>query len=173
MPEDRTVKLTFRLDADVHNAISTLASKAGFETNSFIQQILTNYAIEYGGMADTNIKRLLASQEIINLTVSLARKLYGEGKFDENFVLKVFQHAMDDPQFLAKYERAIDGKAYDVGVPGKTPLNMYLGWYIKNAVGAEPQLHTDGKPRRVQVKNEPIQSYTLLKEGSGPHHQHF
>ena len=46
------------------------------------------------------------------------------------------------------------------------PLNMYLGWYIKNAIDAEPLLDDTGKPRRAFVKDQPIKSYTLLKLGT-------
>ena len=62
-------------------------------------------------------------------------------------------------------EASSGGPAYTSGLPGKSPLNMYLGWYIKNAIGADPKTHPNGKPMRVQVRNEPIQSYTLLVEG--------
>ena len=40
---------------------------------------------------------------------------------------------------------------------------MYLGWYIKNAIpDTVPLLDASRKSRRMQIRNEPIQSYTLL-----------
>ncbi len=74
---------------------------------------------------------------------------------------------MTDKKFRSEYEKAIGGDAYTSGLPGKSPLNMYLGWYIKNAVGADPQTMPNSKPVRVQVKNEPIQSYTRFVAGAG------
>ncbi len=41
---------------------------------------------------------------------------------------------------------------------------MYLGWYIKNEVPAEPILDEKGDAQRAYVKGEPIKSYTLLKK---------
>ena len=70
---------------------------------------------------------------------------------------------MTDPQFRTDYETVVGGDAYQSGLPGKSPLNIYLGWYIKNAIpDAVPLLDASRKPRRMQVRNEPIQSYTLL-----------
>ena len=70
---------------------------------------------------------------------------------------------MTDPKARTLYEEVIGADAYTDGAPKKTPLNMYLGWYIKNAIDAEPLLDDAGKPRRAFVKDQPIKSYTLLK----------
>ena len=45
------------------------------------------------------------------------------------------------------------GDAYQFGLPGKSPLNMYLGWYIKNASGADPILDGNGKPPQFSMVN--------------------
>ena len=102
--------------------------------------------------------------EIRAEAVEFARVFDNEGGFDKDFTLHVIERLMKNKSFRAKYEEAIGGDAYDNGLPGKSPLNMYLGWYIKNAVAAEPVLDENNKPKRVQVKGQPIQSYTLLKK---------
>lgn len=95
-----------------------------------------------------------------------ARQVYEAGRFDEHFTLTVFRELMDDRRTRDLYEEIIGVDAYTSGAPKKTPLNMYLGWYIKNAIDAQPVLDDAGKPRRAFIQGEPIKSYTLLQTAS-------
>jgi hypothetical protein len=167
MTDDLTTKLSFRLNTAVLNALTMCAADEGYEPMAYIQKVLTRRAIESGFMADDEALKTQAYEELFEIAVKHSRQLYKQIPFTEHWTLRVFQHLMKDDEFRPKYEMAIGGDAYGAGLPGKTPLNMYLGWYIKNAIGAEPKMGADGKPMRVQVKNEPIQSYTLLLKGSG------
>jgi len=151
-----------RLDSFVYSALAKAAKNAGLETNAYIERRLNQIAVNSGFMHKTQSERIKLEYDIIEIAIETARKLKSEGKFNEHFTLTVFQKLMQNPKFLSMYETAIGGKAREVGLKGKSPLNMYLGWYIKNAVGADPLLTASGKPKRAQVKNEPIQSYTLL-----------
>lgn len=162
MPESKSVRISLRLDAVVHDAIEQLARNEGIETNAYIQSILKLHAAKFGNMDEAAREQIKLSDEIIKAAVKEAQKLCEAGEFDQHFTLTVIRRLMNNPKFRAKYEKAVGGDAYQSGLPGKSPLNMYLGWYIKNAVGADPALDTTGKPRRAQVRNEPIQSYTLL-----------
>ena len=93
-------------------------------------------------------------------------KLHGAGRFNKHFTLDVVRAMMADPQVRTNYETAIGGNAYAVRLEGKMPLNMYLGWEIKNAVGVNVQKSENGKPTRTSVRGEPIQTYTLLDPSS-------
>lgn len=95
-----------------------------------------------------------------------AREVFDAGRFDEHFTLTVFRELMSDSNSRQLYEKVIEADAYTDGAPKKTPLNMYLGWYIKNAINAQPLLDDAGKPRRAFVKGEPIKSYTLLQSAA-------
>lgn len=166
MSENRTVKVSFRLEATVHAVMERLARGNSIETNAYIQRVLTRHAAQSGVMDEAARERVELSEKIIETAVQRARDLDEAGRFDQHFVLTVFRDLMGNPRFRADYERVIGGDAYRSGLPGKSPLNMYLGWYIKNAVSADSVFDPSGNPRRTQVRNEPIQSYTLLtKQG--------
>jgi predicted transcriptional regulator len=169
MTEDRSTKLSFRLDTAVYTALEKLAAEHHYEPMAYIQRVLAEHALteRRDHLTPEDATRITNADRIIALAVERSIKLYKQGLFTEDFVLTVFRSLMADPTSRELYEKAIGGKAYEMGVPGKSPLNMYLGWYIKNAVPADPQTLPNGKPVRVAVKNEPIQSYTrlVLKEG--------
>ena len=158
-----TEKVTINVNKEAILAIREEAQQQGMETSALIQRAIYKLALSTGRMTASSAELLRAQNETIDAFISLARKLYTEGRFDEHFVLTVFKAAMDRPDVRELYERAVGGDAYAVKLPGKTPLNMYLGWYTKNAIGAEPKLGADGQPLRLQVRGEPIQSYTLLR----------
>jgi hypothetical protein len=159
--------MSFRLNSAVYDALKACAAASGYETMAYIQRILSKHAVESGYMSPADATKAESYDELFELAVKKARALFEQGLFDQDWTLTVFRHLMADAVFRPKYERTIGGDAYDAGLPGKTPLNMYLGWYVKNAIPAEPLTASDGKPVRVQVKNEPIQSYTRLRLASG------
>lgn len=162
-----TVKVSFRLDSCVHATAETLAKEQSVSTEALYQRIVTRHVTEHakkdGLMDPEDIDRLQREQSILATAVRRARELDETGEFDEHFTLTVIRDLMADSQFRADYETVVGGNAYQSGLPGKSPLNMYLGWYIKNAIpNAVPLRDANRKPRRIQVRNEPIQSYTLL-----------
>lgn len=61
------------------------------------------------------------------------------------------------------------GDAYAVKLPGKTPLNMYLGWYIKNAIGSEPKMDANSQPVRAQVAPNPELHIVAFERSVGGH----
>ena len=160
-----TEKFTVNVNKDAMTAIRAEADDKGVEASALIQRAIHQFAINTGRMDDATKGMLTAQYDTIDAFVTLAKRLFDEGLFDDHFVLTVFKTAMDSPALKALYERAIGGEANAVKLPGKTPLNMYLGWYIKNAVGAEPKLDANGQPVRCQVRGQPIQTYTLLRRG--------
>jgi len=167
MTEELTTKLSFRVNTAVFDALSKCAEDNGYEPMAYIQKVLSKHAVESGNMSPDAETKVRAYDELFELAVEKSRALYKQqGLFDKDWNLTVFRHLMGDAIFRSKYEKTIGGDAYASGLPGKTPLNMYLCWYIKNAVNAVPETTPDGKPVRVQVKNEPIQSYTRLLIGS-------
>ena len=161
-----TEKFTINVNRDAMSAIRNEARHLGIEASALIQRAVHELAIRTGRMPQPTADLISAQYETIDSFVGLAKRLFEQDRFDEHFVLTVFNAAMEAPKLRSLYERAIGGDAYAVKLPGKTPLNMYLGWYIKNAVGAEPKMEATGKPVRVQVRGEPIQSYTLLQSPS-------
>ena len=162
-----TVKISLRLDGRVHATAERIAKEKSVSTEALIQRIVIHHVTEYAKKADlmnlADIDRLQTEQSILATAVRRARELDDAGSFGEHFTLTVIRDLMTDPGFRADYEKVVGGDAYQNGLPGKFPLNMHLGWYIKNAVPeAVPLLDSNRKPRRIQVRNEPIQSYTLL-----------
>ena len=107
-------------------------------------------------------RELVNTKLLFALAQRKAKEVFDGGYFTEHFTLTVIQKLMADAETRSLYENIIGMDAYTEGAPKKTPLNMYLGWYIKNAVNAQPLLDDSGKPKRVFVKGEPIKSYTLL-----------
>lgn len=159
-----TEKFTVNVNKDAMSAIREEARHQGVEASALIQRCIHELAISTGKMKHPTAELLTAQFQTIDAFVALSKRLFDEGRFGEHFVLTVFKAAMESHTLRALYERAIGGDAYAVKLPGKTPLNMYLGWYIKNAVGAAPKTDASGQPVRAQVRGEPIQSYTLLRQ---------
>ncbi|RUX73382.1 hypothetical protein EN925_00890 [Mesorhizobium sp. M7A.F.Ca.US.006.04.2.1] len=158
-----TEKFTVNVNKEAMAAIREEARAQGIEASALIQRAIHKLAIDTEWMDKATSTMLKAQYKTIDKFVELSKVLFATGRFDEHFVLTVFQAAMEKPELKAQYERAIGGDAYAVKLPGKTPLNMYLGWYIKNAIGAEPKVDANNQPVRAQVRGEPIQSYTLLR----------
>lgn len=158
-----TEKFTINANKDAMRAIREDAKDKGVEASTIIARAIHNAAIATGRMDPETTEMLQAQYKTIDTFVLLARKMAAAREFDEHFVLRVFQQAMADDEIKKAYERAVGGDAYAKKLPGKTPLNMYLGWYIKNAIGADPIVDSDEKTVRAQVRGEPIQTYTLLK----------
>ena len=161
------VKISLRLDSAVHAPLDVIAGKEAMSTEALIQRILTLYVTDYArkaGMMDPmEIDRLEREQDVYKAAIGRALELDGQGRFTEHFIHTVIRDLMDDEKFRSDYETAAGGDAYKNRLPGKSPLNRNLGRYIKNAIpGAARLMDDQGNPRRVQVRNEPIQSYTLL-----------
>jgi hypothetical protein len=156
-------KVAFWLKGSVHAVLARLAQEARMEPTAYMQRILTKHAAESDLMPERERREIDLSESLIERAIQRAREIDEGGGFSEDFVLTVFDSLVSDRDWRKDYEEAIGGEASESGLPGKSPLNMYLGWYIKNAIAAEPIYGSDRKPRRRQVKEKPIQSYTLLQ----------
>ena len=161
MTSGTTVSISVRIKTEVLEAVKAKAAESGVEPGVAIQRAIAHYVKDY---LPEDLRQKLADEEAIcDLAREKARALFAAGGFDEHFTRNVFREIVQDPSSRALYERVI-GETYDTdGAQGKSPINMYLGWHIKNAVNAEPVLDASGKPVRAFVKGEPIKSYTLLK----------
>jgi hypothetical protein len=164
MRSPKPVKLSVRLSQEVHDALASQAGRKGFEVGDHIRRLLEKRAAKSGLMPKRDAERIRLHWEVVEAFQALARAIDADGGFDAHFTLTVFRRAVADPKLRTLYERAVEGDAFAVGLAGKSPLNMYLGWYVKNAVGAHPRVDADGKPQRGQVRGEPIQSYQLLSK---------
>ena len=163
MVSENTTRVAFRLKNDIHDLVQKLSADAGIDTSAFMQRALERAV--YAHLPPERQKELDDTEALYSVAQQKARDVFTSGRFDEHFTLTVFGELMTDPKARALYEGVIGADAYTDGAPKKTPLNMYLGWYIKNAIDAEPLLDDAGKPRRAFVKNQPIKSYTLLTSG--------
>lgn len=159
---DHSPMISFRLEPSVLETLRQQAHEAGMEANAYIQAILRRHAADSGRMQAADRRRVMLNDQIQQQAIATARALFADGLFDQHFVLTVIRALLARPGFRALYEEAIGGDAYATGLPGKSPLNMYLGWYIKSAIGAEPLLDARGKSRRIHIRGEAVQSYTLL-----------
>jgi hypothetical protein len=163
MASENTTRVSFRLKTDIHDLIQKLSADAGIDPSAFMQRALERAV--YVHLPPERQKELDNTEALYSLAQHKAREIFVSGRFDEHFTLTVIRELMADPKSRALYEEIIDADAYTDGAPKKTPLNMYLGWYIKNAIDAAPLLDDAGKPRRAFVKDQPIKSYTLLQAG--------
>ncbi len=161
MTTEATTRVSFRLKTDIFNLIQKLSSRAEIDPSAFMQRALEKAV--YAHLPVERRNELDKMEALFTVAQHKAREVFGSGPFNENFTLIVFHELMKDPAARALYEEVIEADAYTDGAPKKTPINMYLGWYIKNAVNAQPLLDETGKPRRAFVKGEPIKSYTLLQ----------
>lgn len=161
MATENTTRVSFRLKTDVFNLIEKLSAEKEITPSAFIQQALENSVRKY--LPAERQEELKNMEELYTAAQDKAREVFNSGAFDKHFTLTVFHKLMTDPKTRSLYEQVIGTDAYTDGAPKKTPLNMYLGWFIKNAINAEPLLDAAGKPLRKYVKDEPIKSYTLLQ----------
>lgn len=161
MATDNTERVALRLPKDVLDTVHKVAEEQGVDPNAFMQNAIIKAIYTYLPKARQieldNAEKLYAAAQ------AKARELFGAGAFDEHFTLTVIRAMMKDPDIRKLYETVIGTDAYTSNAPSKSPVNMFLGWFIKNAVEADV-LKEDGKPRRVFIRNEPIKSYTLLKK---------
>jgi len=164
MAQPKEIKISIRLSREVHDALAAQAAKKGFEPGDHIRRTLEKRAAKSGLMPAPEAERIRLHWEVVERFQALARAIDAEGGFDAHFTLNVFRRAMADPALRTLYERAIGGDAFAAGVAGKSPLNMYLGFYVRHAVGAHPKIDAFGKPQRGQVRGEPVQSYQLLSK---------
>ena len=169
-----TDMVSFRLEPSVRRALGSLAAEAGFEVNSYMQRLLRLHALTWTDKDTANSQQILPtaereliywSQWLIDAAVHKAREMDAADEFTEHFTLTVIRALFRDPEFVANYAKVEASEARESGVSAKSALNMALGFHIKCAVGAEAK--TEGvppnvKPKRVQVRGEAIQSYTLL-----------
>lgn len=164
MVSENTTRVSFRLKTDIYDLIQRLSAEADIDPSTFMQRTLERAV--YDRLPPERQRELENTEAIYSVAQQKAREVFNAGRFDEHFTLTVFRELMADPKSRSLYEGIIDAPAKTDGAPKKTPLNMYLGWYIKNAIGAEPLLDDTGKPRRAFVRNEAIKSYTLLRLGA-------
>lgn len=160
MSSKNTVRVSLRLRKDVHDTVIAVANDAGIDPAAFMQTVIAK-SVE-SRLPEATREELRRTEDFIQFAQKEARALFAEGGFTEHFTLSVFDRLMANHETRSLYEDIIGADALTDGAPGKTPLNMYLGWYIKNAVGAEPLLDEAGKAKRAFVKGKPIKSYTLL-----------
>lgn len=164
MTTENTTRVSFRLKTDVFDLVQKLSAEAGLDPSAFMQRALERAVYEH--LPPERQKELDNMETLYSAAQRKARDVFDAGRFDEHFTLTVFRELMSDAKTRHLYEQVIEADAYTDGAPKKTPLNMYLGWYIKNAINAQPLLDNAGKPRRAFVKGEPIKSYTLLQSSA-------
>lgn len=159
MTTDNTVRVSLRIPPDILAVVEKIAGEKGVDPNAFMQNAIQKAVYPY--LPEARQKEIDNAEALYAAAQEKAREVYKAGKFDEHFTLTVISAMMADEKIRKLYETVIEADAYTDGAPKKTPVNMYLGWYIKNAVDAEPVME-NGKPCRAFVRNQPIKSYTLL-----------
>lgn len=155
MATENTTRVSLRLKKDVRQAVLQQSTEQGIDSTNFTVSIMDQ-------LSDERQEQIKNTNQLIAYAQKVAKELFGQDKFDEHFILTVVRHLIADSEGRNLYEKVIAVDAYKDAAPGKTPVNMYLGWYIKNAVPATPLLDSNGKPTRTFVKGEPIKSYTRL-----------
>lgn len=158
-------KITVILDTDVRKFIAASAREAGMDVAPYLQKVIEAHAIDAAPEGDAMAARLRARREVLDRAVALARKIDGNGGFDEHFILTVMREASQDPDFAALYEQAvaIDPARPRANARARVPLNQQLGRLIKRAAGAQSKRDGAGKIQRAQVQDEVITTYTLLE----------
>ena len=164
MATKNTTCVSFRLKTDIFDLVQKLSAEAGLDPSAFMQRALERAV--YDHLPPERQKELDNMETLFSAAQRKACEVFDAGRFDEHFTLTVFRELMSDAKTRQLYEQVIEADAYTDGAPKKTPFNMHLGWYIKNAINAQPMLDDAGKPRRAFVKGEPIKSYTLLQSSA-------
>lgn len=161
MVTDSTIRVSLRLKNDIHAAMLIAAAEKGAEPAAFMQEAIQTAVYAY--LTPQRQTELENEEMLYAVARKKAQQLF-DSAFDEHFTLTVIRALMADEETRSLYEAVIGAPYLADGVAGKSPVNMYLGWYIKNAVAATPILDENGKPRRAFVKGEAVKSYTLLKK---------
>ena len=163
MPTDNisTARVDLRLPKDIVELVHKIAEDQGVDPNVFMQNAIIKAVYPY--LPKERREELDDAEELYAKAQAKARELFTAGAFTEHFTLTVIRAMMADTKIRELYEKVIGAGAYTDKPPKKSPVNMFLGWYIKNAVDVDV-LKEDGKPRRAFVRNEPIKSYTLLRK---------
>ena len=130
-------KISLRLQPALHEGLDVLARKEGYALSGYITRILAMHLVDHGAVDDPGIERLGTETWLCQRAVQTAREVFEAGGFDRHFTLTVIDRLFGDSEFRERYEAHVGGAAEEKGLPGKSPINMYLGWYIKNAVAAE------------------------------------
>ncbi|QLP96610.1 MAG: hypothetical protein HZY79_03285 [Rhodoblastus sp.] len=154
------LRVSLRLKPAVAAAVDRAAAEVGLAPTVFMQKAIET-AVRHE-LPAAERERSEREQRVLRRAQEMAVEVYRAQGFDAHFTLRVIRALMRDAAFRDLYESVIEADAYDDKAPLKTPLNMYLGWTIKNAVPATPLLDDKGAPKRAVVKGEPIKSYTLL-----------
>lgn len=159
MATENTTRVSLRLKNDVYNAVLAAAEDVGSEPAAFMQEAIQAAVYKY--LTPERQAELEREKTLYAFAQKKAQELF-ERSFDEHFTLTVIRALMQNDETRSLYEAVIGAPYLTDGAPGKSPVNMYLGWYIKNAVAATPMLDEKGKARRAYVKGEAVKSYTLL-----------
>ncbi len=162
---DTTGTITLRLEPAVQMVIKVLAKQEGIEESAYILRLVQRHAANSDAMPRADQIRINATERLIDLAIATARDLDADGQFDQHFTLTVIRALAANPAFMADYDLVTRAPSAGGRVSYKASLNMNLGWHIKCAVNAIP-LRDDktNLPRRMQIRNELIKSYTLLKK---------
>lgn len=165
---DKLVPMTIRLESSVRSALATKAAREGQEDADYAAGVLARDLLPIIDELDpSTADRMRAELEVKARAIAVAQRITEHDGFDPNITLKVFQEIKSDTRLNELYLRAIGGRPGDErGNPIKARLNRSLGAAIKTAVGGAPE-KVDGSPVKIQVPNEYIFSYTLLRVESG------
>lgn len=158
---DNTERVSVRLRLSVKEAVDAAAAKAGIDAATFMANAIRDAVKQ--DLPPEEQAEIDLSEALYSAVKVKATTLDDQGFFDEHFILTVMRHLSTDEDTAPLYRKAIGTDDVTATTPKKMPLNMYLGWFIKNAVGAKTQVDSDGKLRRAFVKGEAIKSYTLLE----------
>jgi len=162
LEESQTVKLSLRLDARIHAAIQQEGRALGREIDEHIQRILTEYAIQQKLLDDATEKELKMKWSLVQRAVETARRICREGGFTPDITRNTFHTCMEDKQWAADYEAYVKDNPYKHGNPRKGPINKEIGLRIRAGIGGLVAT-SDGKPVKIAVDGEVIQSYTQMK----------
>ena len=99
-------------------------------------------------------------QRVIARVVETAREICRAGKFDRDLTLRAIQLCKKDGPWLADYTRYVGGSIYQHGNHLKQEINREIGRRVRIGVGAEVVTRSNGRPAKVGIADEIIQSYT-------------
>lgn len=165
--EEARVVLT--LDPGVRKYLTYQARAAKMDVNQFVLKLIEDHVCDTAPEEMPMAQRIRARRQVIAEIVDTARRIDGEGGFDQHFVLNVMKAASQNAEFRGLHDTAIGvGSQRAARVErNRAALNQQLGRLIKSVVRARSLRNAAGRITRAQVEGEMISSYTLL-EKPGP-----
>lgn len=159
---NETVALSLRIPADAYRALTAFTEKEGVTVTDGLLQALYSFLADKVTTDPAAAARMAAEVELSNEVLSYAKQVIASD-YDENVTQQMFDWI--ESKHCELYRRAVGPDAAQA-----YRINPQIAKRFAYAIGATPILDAKGKPSKAYLErnaNKLIQSYTLLRKGTG------